>query len=123
MRVLALLLLCACGGDERARCERCGMFVDTDARWSVAAAGAGYDSPKCALRARGADADLGFVAYYSGDVRPGAELRFVVDSDLRGPMGADLVPVEPEQVEHFIEDHGGRAIEFAAINASVLEGL
>ncbi len=116
-----LLLLTACGESGRPRCAQCGMFADTAPAWTVESGDARYDAPKCALRAEGPNPALRFRGYYEGELRPGADYRFVLGSDVRGPMGDDLVPVRPEQVDHFIADHGGRALAFNAIDTALLD--
>jgi len=51
-------------------------------------------------------------------------LRFVIGSDVVGPMGADLVPVDPARVAKFMSDHhGARALALAEITPDVLSSL
>ena len=112
--------------DERPRCAHCGMYADGAPEWMVTSAGRAYDAPKCALREEGSAAALRFRAYYdeNGAERlAGTALRFVHGSDVTSPMGDDLVPVRPENVETFVRDHGGEAVAFDAIDASLLQRL
>lgn len=118
------LALVSCSDEaERARCSECGMFIEAESEWTVLSGETEYDAPKCAFRAEGSAATLRFNEYYGSGVREGTALRFVVESDVQGPMGVDLVPVAPERVEHFIADHGGRSVEFGAVDAALLESL
>ena len=115
----------ACSDEpERARCSECGMYIAAESEWTVrSGAATEYDTPKCAFRAEGSAAALRFREYYGSGVHGGAALRFVVESDVQGPMGIDLVPVAADRVEHFIADHGGRSVEFADVDAALLESL
>lgn len=122
LSLFALAISCS-DEPERARCSECGMFIDAESEWTVRSGETAYDSPKCAFRAEGSAAELRFSEYYGSGSQGGAGLRFVVDSDVQGPMGVDLVPVTPERVEHFIADHGGRAVEFGDVDAALLESL
>ena len=99
------------------------MFIQADSEWTVRSGETEYDTPKCAFRAEGGAAALRFNEYYGGGSQAGNDLRFIVDSDVEGPMGVDLVPVTPERVEHFIDDHGGRSVNFAEVDAALLETL
>lgn len=121
---LSLFVLAACSDEpERARCSECGMFIEAESDWTVRSGETEYDTPKCAFRAEGSAATLRFSEYYGSGTQGGAALRFVVESDVQGPMGIDLVPVAPDRVEHFITDHGGRSVEFDAVDAPLLESL
>jgi len=124
---LALLVwLVACGDAERERCAECGMFVDLAPRWMAGYEdGPRFDTPKCAFRHDLARARAGWVTeYYSQTRRDVDGVRFVVGSDVIGPMGADLVPVGGEsQAERFVEDHGGRIVEVGEIDDALLRSL
>lgn len=51
-------------------------------------------------------------------------VRYAVGSDLVGPMGPDLVPVDPSQIETFRRDHRPRTIlTFDQVTAEVLANL
>lgn len=103
------------------------MFIEAESDWTVRSfADSGeteYDTPKCAFRAEGSAATLRFGEYYGSGAQGGAALRFVVESDVQGPMGIDLVPVAPDRVEHFIADHGGRSVEFDDVDNALLASL
>lgn len=125
--VFALALVMACGesGPERERCAQCGMFVDLAPQWMAERRGEDierYDTPKCALRA-GGTSRLHLREYYSQEFRATDDLVFVAGSDVIGPMGDDLVPLDPAQLEHFIEDHGGRAVQPSQVDAELLGSL
>lgn len=112
-----LLVLVACSRSAGARCETCGMRVSaTDPFYAelVTPNGAttGYDSPRCAFEglARHAGSALWVREYYEQTRRPATELRFVEHSDVVGPMGPDLIPVDPARVTQFVTGHGGGRI-------------
>jgi nitrous oxide reductase accessory protein NosL len=46
-------------------------------------------------------------------------MRFVVGSDIVGPMGPDLVPVDAARAERFTKDHGGRALAVGEVTLAV----
>ncbi len=51
-------------------------------------------------------------------------VRYVAGSDAIGPMGADLIPVDPAHEVTFMRDHHGqRAYSFAEISAEVVRNL
>lgn len=87
-----------------------------------------FDTPRCALLAwRGGKvtaSSLRVADYYDRRPRDGAELRFVVGSDVLGPMGPDLVPVDPERATKFMQDHAGeRALKLEEITEATLAAL
>jgi hypothetical protein len=135
----SLVLVTACSRTPAAdRCERCGMKLDpARALWSaelVTSDGAThhYDAPRCALDARGA---LGSSAtklrvheYYEysshPQMRDANDVLFVLGSDVDGPMGPDLVPVDPPKAKKFMADHAAkRALPLAEITPGVLAEL
>jgi len=49
--------------------------------------------------------------YYTTRTMPAKEVYFIVGSDVRGPMGDEMVPVQGrDNVETFKRDHGGTKI-------------
>lgn len=106
-----LLLGCSRG----ARCGTCGMKVDGASPWVAYVAIDGretpFDTPRCALSAwRGRESSAlraRFREYYSRELRPASDLLFVAGSDVVGPMGPDLVPVEASRARRFALDHNG----------------
>lgn len=126
-----LAAFAACEQASVARCRTCGMRVDGDPRFLAGAEDDGqpilFDTPKCLFRFLASEPGKGAraawaVEYYSGERRPVRELRFVVGSDVVGPMGDDLIPVA-EHAERFARDHGGRVLAFDEVDAAVLDAL
>jgi len=111
--VVALLLLVACRPAER--CATCGMKVDPASPWvsylMIDGKQQSFDTPSCAFTGwrkageRGKNAR--FREYYSQEMKPAEELRFVRGSDVLGPMGPDLVPVSEGAARRFARDHNG----------------
>jgi hypothetical protein len=87
-----------------------------------------YDSPRCALLAwRSGQVEAREIylhEYYDGAWRRGDELAFVVSSDVTGPMGADVVPVDPARAGVFVRDHlGTRPLRLPDLTAELLKEL
>jgi nitrous oxide reductase accessory protein NosL len=107
------------------RCQVCGMFVAPFPTWlAVAELKDGrhfyFDGPKDLFifafdiptyLPGGSRADvvrLLVTEYYSAKLLPVEAVVFVVGSDVLGPMGQELVPVEGEEkARTFRRDHGG----------------
>ncbi len=121
------------------RCPVCGMFVAPFPQWRAAVVFADgtvryFDGPKDLFRYRvnpgrydpgrtDDDVTAWYVTeYYSARLVRAEELFYVVGSDVLGPMGHELVPVDGEdRAEAFRRDHGGRGIyRFSEITAEVL---
>ena len=81
-----------------------------------------FDTPRCALTAyRAQGGALRVQEFYSRVWVSASDVRFVKGSDVQGPMGPDLVPVEPTKVEKFQHDHvGGRAYALAEVDDGAL---
>jgi nitrous oxide reductase accessory protein NosL len=115
------------------RCKHCGMKIDPSSAWRatlVATDGTStsFDTPRCALtswRSGKPQAVLVQVQeYYERRWRSGEELRFVIGGDVVGPMGPDLVPVDPTRATKFIQDHGAdRALRLDEVTMDVLAGI
>ena len=131
--VLALAVLVACkgkGATADARCKHCGMKIDPTSAWRtelVAADGStiGFDTPRCALTSWRSGTSHGVSLrvqeYYERRWRNADELRFVLGGDVVGPMGPDLVPVDPARATKFIQDHGAdKALRLEEITTDVL---
>lgn len=110
------------------------MKIDPASAWRTELHGpggellAGFDTPRCAFQAwrsgKVPAAGLRVAEYYDRVPRAGSELRFVVGSDVVGPMGPDLVPVDPSRVEKFLHDHAAtRALRVDEVTADVLAKL
>ena len=109
------------------------MVLDPASRWHTEIKMAdgmilGFDTPKCAFtvaRTRGIEPSrMTFRGYYTQKPFPGDALSFAVGSDVLGPMGDDLVPVEPELSDKFRKEHGARELHRAAdVTRELAEGL
>ncbi|HSQ65434.1 MAG TPA: nitrous oxide reductase accessory protein NosL [Polyangiaceae bacterium] len=129
-RLLAMLLAIvlaavACKGSAPGdRCARCGMKIAQGSAWTAQVDARRFDTPRCALSTWLADGKKGDVRvqdYYDRAWHPASDVRFVVGSDVVGPMGPELVPVDAARVEKFEKDHGGkRALALAEIDEASL---
>lgn len=83
-----------------------------------------FDTPRCALSTWVEGGKHGTVRvqdYYDRVLHPAEDVRFVIGSDVVGPMGAELVPVDAARVAKFEKDHGGtRALSLAEIDTQAL---
>ena len=99
------------------RCRTCGMKIDPASPWvsyvTLHGREEAFDTPSCAFSAwrktgPGREkAPARFREYYSQDLKPAEELRFVRGSDVVGPMGPDLVPVDIATAGRFAREHNG----------------
>lgn len=130
---LSFLLVAACGGDDRPRCAECGMYADVAPAFEAGAVASDgttvhFDAPRClfkwlaSARGRGAH-DVWVTEHYAQRHVDAGSVVYVAGSDVVGPMGRDLVPVERSSAARFVSDHGGRIVERGAIDASVLRSL
>lgn len=125
----AMLALGACKPQNR--CKTCGMVLDDSSRFRAdlreGASVMRFDTPKCAfqaLRSGGSTGILHAKGYYTQVERPEPELRFAAGSDVLGPMGIDLVPVEREHAKRFEQEHGAKRLyEAAEVTLAVLRDL
>jgi len=64
-------------------------------------------------------------SYYDGTWIGAEEAFYVIGSDVRGPMGPELVPfATSDESEEFLRDHGGkRIVRFAEVTNEVLSLL
>lgn len=133
--VLALFLCGVCGISFSAeprlpgpddRCAVCGMFVQKYHNWIATivfedGSQAFFDGPKDFFRfildpkkfkAQGRRISESFVTdYYRVRLIDATTAHFVLGSDVMGPMGGELIPLEKrEEAETFAQDHGGREI-------------
>ncbi len=124
--VLALAFLLLACGKVTERCSTCGMTIDPSTAFRAELIKDGktssFDTSVCALTAYKKDGGAIFVQeFYSRKRVDGATVRFVKGSDVVGPMGADLVPVDASLVEKFEHDHGGtRTYALAEIDDGAL---
>jgi NosL len=108
------------------------MAIDPRSPWRadlVAADGTvhHFDSPRCALLAlrtgRVPGATMRVIDYYDARWTDAKDVLFVAGSDVRGPMGPDLVPVAASRAQRFATDHAaGRPLPLDAITAEMLSG-
>ena len=134
------LVVAACGRSPRAntdpRCSFCGMRVPRGSHWAAGARDAAghdlhFDTPACVFRYRWSSRGSGLrdawlTEYYgpAGPRTPGTQLRFVAGSDVVGPMGVDLIPVDPARLDAFVRDHRGRrTFAYDDVTADVLAHL
>ena len=115
------------------RCKNCGMKIDPASQWRTDLLGAdgtitAFDTPRCALQSwRSGKTPAKSVRvqdYYDRQPRDGADVRFVIGGDVVGPMGPDLVPVDPARASKFIQDHAAdRALKLDEITPEVLAAI
>ena len=133
--VLALIMCGVCGATSGAepqppgpndRCAVCGMFVHKYDNWIATivledGSQVFFDGPKDLFRylldlekfkADGRKISGVFVTdYYRVRFIDAKTAFFVLGSDVMGPMGGELIPLEKrEEAETFAQDHGGREI-------------
>jgi nitrous oxide reductase accessory protein NosL len=130
--------LASCSGDGAAqsqpsRCDNCGMRIDPASGWraggvSNTGEAVAFDTPKCMFRYHHQHGGVGrpwAIEYYSQERRPAADLFYVLGTDLEGPMGRDLVPVEGrEAAQRLMRDHHGeRVLAFDEVSLEVIGAL
>ena len=127
---------------DKIRCTVCGMFVAKYPNWLAQIHYADlsqtrfFDGPKDMLifyfnperydgPPREAIKDIFVKDYYALNWLPAKEAYYVVDSDVYGPMGHELIPFAArEAAESFSKDHHGREIlTFDAITPELIESL
>jgi nitrous oxide reductase accessory protein NosL len=121
------------GAGGTGRCALCGMRVTRGAAFSSGAHEASggevlFDSVKCMFRWLGqhTDARDPWVTEHLGrSERPARDVLYVMGTDIEGPMGADLVPVDTREHAEQIRTshHGTRVIAFAEVTSDVLDDL
>ena len=118
---------------KEARCKHCGMRIDPTGAWHTELVGedgkvSAFDTPRCALTSWRSGVTpaktIRLQEYYDHQTRDGSELRFVIGGDVVGPMGPDLVPVDPLRSSKFIQDHtADRALKLEEITPEVLASV
>jgi copper chaperone NosL len=121
----------ACKRSADDRCAFCGMKIDPASAWrAVLVSTAGplvqFDTPRCALLSwrtgKTAASAIRVQEFYDRTWKDGAELRFAFGSDVLGPMGPDVVPIDPARAAKFRADHGASDIvALAEITPSLLD--
>jgi copper chaperone NosL len=122
LMVLAMMTLFTGGCQPKAeRCSKCGMLVADHPRWIAGVVDASgrpqkFCSPRCMFAWLRGDRGVGahdpwITEYYSQKRMPIEQVFFVMGSDVIGPMGKALVPVEERSAaERFQQDHHGTRI-------------
>ncbi len=137
--VLALLLtLASCGQQSSAqaqpdRCDNCGMRIDPHSGWRAGGVSntgqqVAFDTPKCLFRYHHQHGGVGqpwAIEYYSQERRPARHLFYVLGTDLSGPMGRDLVPVEGREAALRLkrDHHGEQVLAFDEVSLEIVDGL
>jgi len=125
----ALLMSAACESTpERTRCANCGMYTDLDPSFAASLGERSFDAPKCLWRAllkEGGNPSRATVTlYYTREPAAADSVLYVVGSAVRGPMGADLIPVSGrESAASFIGDHGGRVVKPLDVDQALVDSL
>jgi copper chaperone NosL len=121
------------GCKRKSRCQRCGMVLDIRSRWYTKLQLMDnqfqeFDTPKCAfhvwLDGKVKAKSLWVRGYYSQEMLVDTNLVFAIGSDIFGPMGPDLVPVEPKFSAKFAEEHKAKQLLLTkTVTKAVLENL
>ena len=122
-----------------AKCPVCGMFVSKYPKWAAMIEKEGskyyFDGVKDMMKYYIFDGDFIYDRksisqsvvsdYYTLEVLDAKEAWYVLDSDIYGPMGHELIPFKTEQMAHsFKEEHHGKAIvKFDEITAKMVMAL
>ena len=118
------------------RCVECGMFVASYRRWTTQIVMSGerkyFDGCKCLFRYIFGEEDtealkpeaLFVTDYRRGRWVDGRVALYVLGSDVRGPMGRDLVPFEKEEdAKAFVAQHGGEVLRYDGLTRERLAPL
>ena len=116
-----------------ARCAGCGMRVTRGDAFSSGATEANghavmFDSPKCMFRWLSQHTDARepwCTEHLSRTQHPARELLFVMGTDIDGPMGHDLVPVDTRaHAEELLRSHHGtQVLAFAEVTQPIVDQL
>ena len=123
-------------------CPVCGMFVAKYRAWAATVLyrdGHAHhfdgskdmfkyllDMPKWAPDHKAEDIDrIGVTEYYGLSRIDAHQAYYVIGSDVRGPMGHELIPLESEaDATEFLQDHAGkRILRFDQVSADLLQKL
>lgn len=124
---------------KEAKCPVCGMFVSKYPKWTTMMVHDGktfyFDGVKDMMKYYIFDGDfiydrshiskMSVSDYYTLEEIPAKEAFFVLDSDVFGPMGRELIPFKNRKsAQSFLEDHNGKSIvKFNEITDSMLMKL
>jgi copper chaperone NosL len=125
-------------GDER--CEVCGMKVALYPLWTsiiifIDGESVYFDGPKDMFRYlkninkyenKRKEEDISglyVTEYYTTKIMNAKDVRFIIGSNVNGPMGIELVPVKGESaIASFLGDHRGeKSLAFFEVTAEILE--
>src|SRR5689334_812727 len=101
--LVALFTLAVACKKSDSRCEHCGMKIDPTSAFSAELAFADgatkkFDTTRCALSERltlSNKPTLRVQEFYGRTWTDGTNVRFINGSDVVGPMGPEIVPVDP----------------------------
>jgi copper chaperone NosL len=109
------------------------MPIDPNSQWNaelVLSDGGkvAFDSPRCAMlawRTHQVDARSLLVQdYYDRQWLEGTDVLFITSSDVVGPMGPDVVPVDRSRAQQFAREHAGtRPLPLADVTLGLLREL
>jgi copper chaperone NosL len=124
------------------KCPVCGMFVHKYPQWVAAVVHqdgktAFFDGPKDMFRylfevaryapgrSRADVRSIWVTEYYDTVLVPAETAFFVIDSNVLGPMGRDVVPLRTRQdADGFMTDHKGvRVLTFGEVTQAVVASL
>ena len=113
---------------EKDKCPVCGMAVSPYQKWIAEilfkdGSYVVFDGPKDMLkyyfniskyskqRRTGDISEIYVTEYYTTRMMKAEDLYFIVGSDVKGPMGKEIVPVKGEaEAKTFMKDHNGKKI-------------
>lgn len=131
--VAVVSVVSATGCKKEARCKHCGMKIDPASVWRAELVGddgkvTQFDTPRCALTSWRSGTTpakaIRVQEYYERQMRDGNDVRFIVGGDVVGPMGPDIVPVDPRHSSKFIQDHAAdRALRLDEITPQILSNI
>jgi len=124
---------------KEAKCPVCGMFVSKYPKWTATMEHGGrtyyFDGVKDMMKYYIFDGDFPYDRkaissmmvsdYYTLEAIPAEEAFYVLNSDVFGPMGRELIPFKSlKSAKAFSQDHNGRAIvQFHEITDTMLMQL
>ncbi len=124
---------------SNAKCPVCGMFVSKYPKWVATMERDGkvyyFDGVKDMMKYVIFDGDFVFDRkkirkmtvsdYYTLEEIPAKEAFYVLDSDVFGPMGRELIPFKSQKsAKDFMHDHNGKAmLQFPEISDTILMRL
>jgi nitrous oxide reductase accessory protein NosL len=146
LALVAFVLLSGCGASSsenthddathvQAICQHCGMPVADYPKWRTQRSNntgtLHFCSPRCLFMNLGqsdsvpASDAIRVKEYYRLQVIDARTAWYVINSDVMGPMGHDLVPLgSEEEAKEFMEDHkGGGIVRFEEINPALIKSL